>query len=115
MENKIKILKVEPGKAPEVTEIDNDLSVMQKMVDGYIQIVPLDDGACLVCNEEGKLIGLEPNRIVGCDVIVGTFFIAGDDGGEDLCSLSEKQVNQYSEQFAKPMTEHGFGFGFMRM
>lgn len=109
MEDKIKILKVEPGKAPEVTEIDNELRTMQEMVDGYIQIVPLDGDACLVCNEEGKLIGLEPNRIVGCDVIVGTFFIAGDDGGEDLCSLREDQIAEYSEQFAEPLFSHDYG------
>lgn len=111
MENKIKILKIEPGKAPEVTEINNDLKSMQEMVDGYIQIVPLGDDACIVCNEEGKLIGMEANRILGCDVIVGPFFVAGDDGSEDLCSLSEDQIAEYSEQFAEPLLGHHFEFG----
>ena len=62
-ENKLTVLKVEPGKAPEEVTIPNTLDAMQHVVGGYIEVVYLED-ACLVCNEEGKLIGLEGNRRV---------------------------------------------------
>ena len=80
----IKILKVEPDKAPQVIEIPNKLEEMQKIVGGYIEVFPLADDVAIVCNEEGKINGLKPNRPIYydgkiVDIIVGTFFIAGDD------------------------------------
>ena len=76
-EDAIQVLKVEPGKAPKIVTIPNTLEAMQQMVGGYIEVIPLDD-VCLVCNEEGKLMGLPGNRRLGNDVIAGTFFLAGD-------------------------------------
>lgn len=32
---------------------------------------------------------------------MAAFFIAGDDG-ENLCSLTDEQMQKYAEQFAKP-------------
>ena len=75
-EPEITVLKVEPGKEPEEVTIPNTLEAMQEMVGGFIEIVYLD-GVCLVCNEEGKLMGLEGNRRVGRDIISGTFFRQG--------------------------------------
>lgn len=43
----------------------------------------------VVCNEEGRLLGLPENRLGIC----GTFFVAGDDGGEDFVSLTRTQVD----------------------
>lgn len=42
---------------------DGELSLefMKGVVDGYIEIVPIGKNLYLVCNEEGKLIGLPPN------------------------------------------------------
>lgn len=34
---------------------------LKKYVNGYIEIVRLGDGKIIVCNEEGKLIGLPVN------------------------------------------------------
>ena len=73
----IRVLKVAPGKAPEAVAIPNTLEAMQQMVGGYIEVIPLED-VCLVCNEEGKLMGLPGSRRLGDDIIAGTFFLAGD-------------------------------------
>lgn len=97
--NKIKVVVVEPEKHPKVMEISNDLKTMQGIVDGDIQEVFLSDDAVLVCNEEGKILNLKANRSVGNDIIAGTFFIAGDDGGEELTSLDDEQVEKYMDQF----------------
>lgn len=46
------VLMVEPGKAPYVTDIGNDLRSMQQAVGGYIQAVyPYEEAVVLVCNE----------------------------------------------------------------
>ena len=102
-EPEITVLKVEPGKAPEEVTIPNTLEAMQQMVGGLIEIVYLD-GVCLVCNEEGKLVGLEGNRRVGRDIISGTFFLAGDTDYGEFCSLTQEQLDQFSQRFAQPET-----------
>jgi len=60
----IKVLMVEPGKHPKVTMLRDDLDTLQKAVSigadyqGLIEIISIGNGDCLLCNEEGKLIGL---------------------------------------------------------
>lgn len=98
-DEKIRVLVVEPMKEPKVEYIENTLDDMQKVVGGLIEEIDLDNNTVLVCNEEGKLMNLQANRRVGRDVIAGTFFIAGDDGSEDLVSLTDEQVNEYKERF----------------
>ena len=44
---------------------------------------------------------MEGNRRIKGDVLVGPVFIAGD-AGEELCSLSDEQLEHYAKRFAKP-------------
>ena len=60
-ENKIRGVKIEPNKRPEDTFITSSLEGLQAAVGGFIEIVPLCDDCHILCNEEGKIIGLEPN------------------------------------------------------
>ena len=119
-ENEITVLKVEPGKAPEQITIPNTLRAMQELVSGHIEIVDYQ-GACLVCDEEGKMLGLEPNRRVGQDVIAGIFFLANSDLEGNLCSLSPEDLIHFQQQFAQPETltqkdvRSVFGFKFFKM
>ena len=102
MEKNIKVLVVEPNKLPYEKVIKNKLEEKQKIVDGLIEYVSLDNNSLLVCNEEGKILGMEPNRIVGGDIIAGTFFIVRDSlgTGEDV-SLNENQIERFKIQFGK--------------
>ena len=55
----MKILLVEPGKKPVLSEIDGSLKSMQEVVGGTIQaIFPFEEPVALICNDEGKLLGL---------------------------------------------------------
>ena len=107
-EKEIKVLMVEPGKVPRVTTIKNELSSLQQAVSigadyvGYIEIIGIDDGVCILCNEEGKLINLEPNRRFYNDVLCGVFYVTGEDDDGNLTSLSEKQIEYYSKHFGTP-------------
>ena len=108
MESTMTVLKVMPGRRPERKVIPHTLDAMQSMVCGYIQaIYPYEDSVAIVCNEEGKLLGMEPNRAVRnedgdiLDIICGTFFICGL-SSDDFCSLTEKQLKHYSEMFYHP-------------
>lgn len=98
----LRILRVEPGEAPEEKEIGSDLKSLQAEVDGYIELVYVDYDAILVCNEEGKLNGMEINRRLGDDIICGPFFIVGDDGEGEFTSLSDEQIAALKSEFAEP-------------
>lgn len=79
----LKILVYPVGSEPRVQEIEGSLESMQQAVGGDIQMVNLgaisgiDELAAydLVCNEDGKIEGLEPNRSFAYDIIAGQFFI----------------------------------------
>ena len=79
-QKEIKVLMVEPGKHPRVTTLKNDLDSLQEAVSigveqkGLIEIIGIAEGVCILCNEEGKLIGLEGNRRLGADILVGVFY-----------------------------------------
>ena len=104
-DNVIKVLKVEPKKEPVICLLKNELKSLQEAVSigadhtGLIEIINLDVGVCLLCNEEGKLIGLEPNRRLGNDIICGVFYILGEDENGVLKSLSEEDVEYYTNYF----------------
>ena len=58
----MRILFVEPNAEPRAVEIDGSLASMQSLVGGLIQVVyPFEDRVALICNDEGKLIGLPQN------------------------------------------------------
>lgn len=82
-------------------EIKHNLESMQKAVGGLIDIVVIDGGA-IVCNDEGKLIGMQGNRHIGeSTVIAGPFFVCGD-AGEELRSLTDKETESFIQQFSEP-------------
>lgn len=101
-ENDIRVLKIEPQKHPEEVTLHNDLDSMQKAVGGLIEIVPLSETVCILDNEEGKLIGLEGNRSLGSDILVGTFYVTGSDYDGNLCSLTDAEMNEYTNRFYEP-------------
>ena len=103
------VLKVCAGAKPEVVTIPHTLKAMQDIVGGTIQaIYPFEDAVALVCNDEGKLMGLPLNRAVRdpdtgtiLDIIAGTFFICGL-GEDDFASLTKAQIDHYSNLFRHP-------------
>lgn len=107
---KIRVLVVKPGKRPERVEIGAELEDMQRVVGGRIQeFQPFEDEAAVICNEEGKLDGLPPNRAVYSedgemvDIVAGTFFICDAPiSSETFQSLSEEQMKKYEEMFHDP-------------
>lgn len=82
MSEKIKVLVIEPGKNPEEREIDNTLEAMQEIVGGYIECVTLTTDLVVICNEEGRLLGLPYNCTICSVNFVGTIIMAGVEGDE---------------------------------
>lgn len=107
-ESEITVVACYPGKSAVVMRIQNTLEAKQAFVGGYIQAVyPFDDPVAIVCNEEGKLNGMEPCRALFdedggiYDIIVGPFLICGLDD-EGFISLTKEQQEQYLAMFRNP-------------
>lgn len=104
MKEKLKCLLVKPYELPEVVEIDNTLEAKQELVGGYIECayLPNDEEVVIICNEEGKINGLQLNRDIGHDIIAGPFLIVGDDyENGDFKSLTDEQIMKYKIKFGK--------------
>ena len=103
------VLLVMPGEPPRAVEIDGSLKSMQKVVGGSIQaIYPFDEPVAVVCNEEAKLIGMEPNRALRStktgeiyDIIAGPFFICGL-GDDNFASITDHDAEVFSKMFHCP-------------
>ena len=108
----MKALKIEPGKAPERINVANELASLQSLVGGYIEVIYPDERrpVGLICNEEGKVNGLPPNRAVYeensremQDIICGKFFVAyAPFEAEKFQSLPPDLAEKYREKFKYP-------------
>ena len=103
-EEKIKVLALLPMELPKEIELDNTLEAMQKFVGGLIKCITLSDTGSevtLVCNDEGKLLGLPLNRPLwdGADVLAGPGFLAGCDNEGNMTSLPQSAMDFYKEKF----------------
>ena len=104
-EDYIKALKLEPGKKPEIVTLENKLSALQDAVHdkerqggrALIEVVQIDEHALILCNEEAKLYGLTPNRIIGGCLFCGTIYIIGinDEYCEEFSSLPKELIDKY--------------------
>ena len=93
---------VEPNEHPKEFFLENTLQAMQKAVGGLIEIVNIDYGIRLLLNAEGKLIGLDGNRRIGDDVIVGNFYVCGISENGEMVSLTDEALEKYKERFWEP-------------
>lgn len=104
MQNEIKVVMVQPHKNPTITTLKNKLENLQEAVGGLIEIIDIEDNVCILCNEEGKLTGLEGNRALGEDILVGTFYVCGSNDEGELTSLTDSQIEKYIQFFWEPQT-----------
>jgi hypothetical protein len=96
----IRVLVFAPEQAPEISVIDGSLESMQKIVGGLVEFVTLDDKFSLVCNEEGKVLGLPTNRYVPVlrDVVCGTFFVVKNDDDNELIDSVDYELSMFEER-----------------
>lgn len=91
----------QPCHVPEVIDVQNELEPLKTLVGGYIETVYLGEGYILICNEEGKLWGLEPNIFLisgtNVDEVVGPILIVKD-AGEEFGELTEEETEVVCER-----------------
>ena len=109
----MQVLLVQPMKSPKMIEIEaKSLESMQKVVDGDIEaIYPFADDPeiALICNEEGKLNDMEPNRAIYdedhnmVEIIAGDFFIcSAPENSENFEGLNKSSAEKYAHKFKSP-------------
>ena len=103
----IRCLKVEPGEVPEECTLENSLSALQEAVGGLIELLDMEDlgngvYVTMLCNEEGKINGMEGNRLWMNDIICGTFYVMASNSEGELVSLPERQMQKYASYFHNP-------------
>ena len=87
----MKAIRKRPGEAPVLIQIPNTLEALRSEVGGYIETYTFVEDACVVCNEEGGLLGL-PHCSAVCGVdFVGTILIVGVNG-EELCDIANPNM-----------------------
>ena len=104
----VRMLMILPHRPPVVTYVKDNLHDLQMAVSDHGEealieyTYPFDDDCMVLGNEEAKLNGMEGNRRLYGSIYAGPIYITRDDGVGGLCSLTDEQVQQYSEMFAEP-------------
>lgn len=80
------IIKRPDERYGHVTNISDTLKNLQGIVGGKIEALRISEDAVIICNEEGKQMGLKPNIYIGTmpygQLIVGDIIVLGVDGEE---------------------------------
>ena len=104
------VLLVEPGKYPQRVQIGTELEDLQKAVGGPIEVTyPFTDPVGIICNEEGKLNGMDLNRAIYddegrmSDIIAGPFLVTGLTE-DNFQSLTDDQMVMFEDKFHSPET-----------
>lgn len=97
---KIKVLAKKPGKAPYATTINNELKSFQRMVDGHIENFQVMSDMALICNDEGRITGMEYNFHLGGMPFFGPCFFVGTDGEEYTdCPATLEDIKELCPSF----------------
>ena len=77
----MRVIIKEPNDDARIEDIENTLDELQRIVGGYIEVIPLTFDDIIICNEEGKLKGLPHNfNMPVHGSIVGTVIICSEEG-----------------------------------
>jgi hypothetical protein len=97
---KFQALIVPVDTKPYLMEVQDELEYLQLIVGGQLEYVACHDeeGFVIMCNGEGKLLGLEPNIWLGLyshDYLAGQFFVCKADEEGEMVSLSKKEAENF--------------------
>ena len=101
----MKVVIKKPFEKPVVTEIEEGLTPLQKLVGGLIDnVYELDEHNINIwINDEGKIYNLDPNFLVfgGNDIAVGTAVFTGCDSEGGDISLTDEQITIIKDYLSK--------------
>ena len=96
---------VKPMTHPKVVTIPNNITTFNRLVsmDNYYtcdaEILLIESYIGILRNSEGALLNLKGNRKINNEIIAGTFFVVGFDEHGFISSLSDDNIQKFSERF----------------
>lgn len=92
----IRVLIKRPGEALRAQVVENTLEALQNLVGGPIECITITSDLALVCNEEGRLLGLSPSVTVLGVQFVGPVAFVGVRGEDfmDITRAGERLVRR---------------------
>lgn len=91
--SKIKVIMCPANWMPYVTNVSDTLENLQRIVGGYIETAMVFSDAVVICNEEGRLLGLPENQSLFLSDFCGDCLICGVDG-ENFADLPEQACKE---------------------
>ena len=85
----MKAILKKPGEPAEICEVENSLKGLQEAVGGYIETFSFHEHFCVICNEEGRILGLPYNLTFLGVPFVGPVLFVGV-SGDQFRDITEK-------------------------
>lgn len=96
MNDRILAVVKKVGETGVLTEIMNELPYIQKIVEGYMEVLYLRNDIVMIVNEDGRYLNDTPSFVIdtanGELPIFGNVLIVGA-GGEEFVSLNDEQID----------------------
>ncbi len=92
----MRILMKEPGKGIRAMVIPNELKLLQELVGGYIETYSISEDVLIICNEDGKIMGLPYNCTICGEDFMGNILFVGVDG-EDFTDVPDALIRMIAE------------------
>lgn len=100
----IRGLMIKPNEQPKVIEFGEGYKELQRLVGGNFEMPYFFDDVDIVINEEGKLNGSLPNKLLYygkdlIDIIFGNIVIVASDLEGKTISLTDELIEKYTKIF----------------
>lgn len=93
---KIKVLLVMPGKEAQVVKIPANIKYIKAFIGENLFKIKLNEHTVLIANKDATHD--EFNRLLGGNIILGTFFIVSIKNGRRV-SMKRKDIRKYTNMF----------------
>lgn len=93
---KIKVLLVMPGKEVQIVKIPASIKYIKAFIGEELYKVKLNENTLLIANENATID--EFNRILGGDILLGTFFIISIKNNRRV-SMKKKDIRKFTNMF----------------
>jgi len=93
---KIKVLLVMPGKEPQAVRIPASIKYIKSFIGENLFRIELDQNTVLIADKNANFADF--NRILGGNIILGTFFIVSKKNGRRV-SMKKKDIRKFSNMF----------------
>lgn len=103
-DNFMRVLRIDTGHRIYWDDLPNTLKALQQAVGGYIEVVPLNEQLCVICNEEGQLLSSTMPPVAAMperrDVLCGPLVICRTTPDGEFTDAEEEDLYTIGEHLA---------------